>query len=556
MKRIFLFILPFLLPAAVFSAATEWTSNPQGGVRLIAPYNVALQEGPIQFGFHFKTAPGWVVYWKDSGDVGFPPKFDFKGSRGFKNPEILWPRPKYFLLPGDIKEYGYEGEVVYPVKATAVREGNLLHIVADVSYLTCRESCIPYRYTLTLDVPKGDTAQIDPEIDVLLLKYIAQVPPAQENVLASLRPERVHLDDSPAAGGLGWMLLLGFLGGLILNVMPCVLPVLSIKLVGLLQHGGRDRRIVARDALASTAGILFSFIVGAGLIILAQRAGAAVGWGVQFQSPGFVAFLTALVALFALNLWGVFEINLPPALTRVGALGQSDEGPLSFFVSGMFATLLATPCSAPFLGTAMGFALSQTPGVILAIFTAAGLGMSLPYIVLTIFPKALRWLPKPGRWMGRLKIFLGLLLAGTALWLSWVFVQQVGWVKSAPITAGPIEWVPFEEEKIDSWVASGKAVFVDVTAEWCLTCKVNERFVLQDPEVVAEFKKRGVVMMLADWTNQDTGIGRYLAKHGRAGIPFYALYRPGREPVLFSELLRKKHVLRELEALTPSDSSR
>jgi thiol:disulfide interchange protein len=549
MKRLFILFSLLASTSSLQGAASEWMTNPEGKVRLIAPYATAPQEGPITFGFQFVPATGWVVYWKHPGDVGFPPKFDFKGSRGFKNPEILWPRPKYFILPGDIKEYGYDQEVVYPVKAQATREGKTLHITADVRYLTCRESCIPYRYTLTLDVPKTDAAQPDPEIEPLIQKFISQVPPEGEDVLASLRPEKIHLEEAGSSMNLGWMLLLGFAGGLILNIMPCVLPVLSIKLFGLLQHGGRDRRIVARDALASVAGIVFSFIAGGGIVILAQKAGAAVGWGVQFQSPGFIAFLIAVLVLFTLNLWGVFEINLPPALTRLGALGQEDEGPLSFFISGMFATLMATPCSAPFLGTAMGFALSQSPGVILAVFTAAGVGMSFPYIALAVFPKTLQWLPKPGAWMGRIKIFLGILLAGTAIWLGWVFVQQVGWVKSAPITAGPIEWVPFDERKIDTLVSSGQSVFVDVTAEWCLTCKVNERLVLRDADVVAEFKRRGVVMMLADWTNQDSDIGRYLAKHGRAGIPFYAFYHPNREPVLFSELLRKKHVLRELKAL-------
>src|SRR5258708_6405667 len=227
--------------------------------------------------------------------------------------------------------------------AQATGDTHTLHIVADVNYLTCRESCIPHRYTLTLDVPQADTPQSDPVTESLLQRFLSQVPPEGEDVIASLQPA------SQGPSGIGWMALLGFLGGILLNIMPCVLPVLSIKLFGLLGHGGQERRIVIRDSLASAAGIVFSFLAGGTLLVFFKAAGKAVGWGIQFQDPRFVAFLAVVLILFALNLWGVFEIHLPPVLARIGAVAQDDEGPLSYFVSGMFATLLATPCSAPFL---------------------------------------------------------------------------------------------------------------------------------------------------------------------------------------------------------------
>jgi thiol:disulfide interchange protein len=546
MKNWALFFIFLSCSAGLHGATSPWHTNPQGKVRLITAGSTASAENPFQLGVQFQPAPGWVVYWKNAGDAGFAPKFDFQGSKGFANPEILWPRPRLFVLPGDIKEYGYEREVVYPVRASRTGD-SAINVRLDLRYLTCKESCVPYHYTLALDLPAGPSKP-DTEAAALIQKFESQVPKESDaQLIASLKPERLQ---PPAASGTSqtlWVIvLLAFLGGVLLNVMPCVLPVLSIKLFGLLQHGGQDRRVVIRDALASAAGIVFSFMVGGFLIIAAKETGKAVGWGIQFQNPIFVLFLIVLVLLFALNLWGIFEIPLPNALSRVGSIGQDDEGPLSYFVSGMFATLLATPCSAPFLGTAMGFALTQSAGTILLIFLSSALGLSFPYFVLAVVPSALLWLPRPGAWMAKLKAVLGLLLAGTGIWLGWIFVQQVGWIKPAIETSGPIHWVPFKEVDIQRTVDSGKPVFVDVTAAWCLTCKVNERLVIDNPEVVAEFNRRGIVMMRADWTNQDAAIGEYLKKFGRAGIPFYALYYPKQDPIVFSELLTSSKLLSQL----------
>ena len=402
------------------------------------------------------------------------------------------------------------------------------------------------------------------------------------------------------------MVLLGLLGGLILNIMPCVLPVLSIKLFGLLQHSGEDRRIIARDALASAAGIVVSFIIGGGIAILAKAAGAAVGWGVQFQDPRFVALLAVIVTFFALNLWGVFEITLPPALAHLGAVSREDEGAASYFVSGMFATLLATPCSAPFLGTAMGFALSQSTGMTLAIFSAAGIGMAIPYLCLAVFPHALHWLPKPGVWMLHVRVVLGFFLAATVVWLGYVLAAQVdavgltyfylgllsigflSWLKELLITSrargsrplrwtiwalmavlvlgmmhsveahrqsspassasggGLLAWRAFDTQEIARELRAGHSVFVDVTADWCFTCKVNEKTVLETAPIVRALQERGVVLMRADWTNRNPVIGDFLKSFNRYGIPFYVFYKPGQKPIVLSEFLTKGKVLKAL----------
>lgn len=404
-----------------------------------------------------------------------------------------------------------------------------------------------------------------------------------------------------AGPGLGLVLLLALLGGLILNAMPCVLPVLSLKVFGLVRSAGQGRTQVVSGALATTAGILVSFWVLAGVAVAARAAGTAAGWGTQFQRPGFVAFLAVVMVLFTLNLWGLFEITLPWRVAQAAG-SHTREGAAGHFATGLFATLMATPCSAPFLGPAVGFALAQEPPAVAAVFTAIGLGMSLPYLLLAAWPGTARLLPRPGTWMDTLRGAMGFLLAGAAVWLLWVLGSQVSpqrvaaielailglglvvWLRHrltptsalrrvaavavlaatvAPLllaaaadpanapraagkTPGLIAWVPFDRARAEALAASGTAVFVDVTADWCLTCKVNERLVLETPDVARAFTANGVVPMKADWTNQDEPIRRFLAEHGRYGIPFYLLYRPGREPYVFSELLTRDGLIERL----------
>lgn len=227
-----------------------------------------------------------------------------------------------------------------------------------------------------------------------------------------------------ARRGLVAILLLGLVGGLLLNAMPCVLPVLSLKVMGLVKSAGGGRRGVTVAALATAAGILVSFWALAGAAALAKLAGASVGWGVQFQEPIFVVFLTLVVTLFSLNLWGLFEVSLPARLAGWTG-GGGGEGLAGHFTAGLFATLLATPCSAPFLGTAVGFGLSQSPLMIFIVFTAVGCGMALPYFALAIAPRAVGILPKPGPWMDRFRVLMGFFLAAAAVWLLYVLSSQI-----------------------------------------------------------------------------------------------------------------------------------
>jgi suppressor for copper-sensitivity B len=391
---------------------------------------------------------------------------------------------------------------------------------------------------------------------------------------------------SPSESGISlWkMLFFAFLGGLILNIMPCVLPVLSIKLMSILSHSGDTRSVITRGMLLSSGGIVTSFLLLASAALIAKSAGASIGWGVQFQEPAFVAFLALVVFLFGLNLWGVFEVTLPSSVST-GAVKASQRG---HFTQGMLATLLATPCSAPFLGSAVGFAFASPAPIVFSIFFALGLGMSAPYLTLAAFPKAVRFLPKPGAWMEKAKGFFGFLLMATVIWLMFVLSGQIdtislalvwiglllvaliiwgkqalapyasfftsaaglatvalvvgasaltiqwavdgrsnGRAKAISTSQAGIQWRAFSERAIQQSLDEGKVVFVDVTADWCWTCKLNEKLFLETDEVVSLLNENNIVALQADWTNRSKEIGDFLARYGRSGIPFYIVYYGG-----------------------------
>ena len=534
---------------------------------------------------------GWHVHSnKPTLDYLIPTVLDLELPAGWPEETIQYPQAEiqtFTFAEEPLAVYDGDVEILAEVTIPAGVPAGAFPVKASLRYQACDDSqCLPpvtTQATVQLTVGPGGRP----------VEHAAfQAPPAGP---ATAPPA----ETPPAApAGLAWMLILALFGGLILNAMPCVLPVLSLKVFGLVRSAGHGRAEVVRGTLATSAGILVSFWALALAAIAARGAGAAVGWGVQFQRPGFVAFLAVVVVLFCLNLWGLFEITLPTRLAQVGAAGPR-EGAAGHFASGLFATLMATPCSAPFLGTAIGFALSQPAPVILAIFTAVGLGMSLPYLMLAAAPGTARFLPRPGAWMDTVRGVMGFLLAAAAVWLFYVLSSQMSpervaavqlgllglalftWLRhrgftgaalrgaagagmvmaavvtlalaigsggtaraeQAAATNGLIRWEPFDRAKAEQLAGDGRLVFVDVTADWCFTCKVNERLVLNTPEVAGLFTEHEVVPMKADWTNRNDEIGNFLAEHGRFGIPFYLLYRPGQKPHVFSELLTQETVL-------------
>lgn len=422
---------------------------------------------------------------------------------------------------------------------------------------------------------------------------------------------------APAASGgitLWKALLYGFLGGLILNLMPCVLPVISLKIFGFIKQAGDDPRKIFRHGLAFVAGI-FAWFLGLGLLIVAlQAAGNQVTWAFQFQNPWFNLVISAIVFVFALNLFGVFEIVLPGKASTALSEASSQDGYGGSFSQGVFATLLATPCTAPFLGTALGFAFSQSAFVILAMFGSVALGMSAPYFLLSAQPAWMKILPRPGAWMERVKQFMGFPLLAVLPWLLYILGNQKGldgviwalvfllalalacwiygtfcgpmssartraiallavvliavgggWVSLAKFSAsartesssanaaGGIPWQPFSQKALDDLLAEGKPVFVDFTADWCISCKFNERTAIDVPAVRAAFEKDGIVPVKADWTNANPEITAALKKFGRVGVPFYVLYPAGKpdQPITLPELLTEQIVLDALAKARP-----
>jgi len=399
------------------------------------------------------------------------------------------------------------------------------------------------------------------------------------------------------------ILALAVLGGLILNLMPCVLPVLSIKLLGVVGHGGGETRTVRLSFIASALGIVFAFMVLAAALVALKAGGMAIGWGIQFQQPWFLIAMVLVVTAFACNLWGFFEFRLPMWVGDLGEHSSHVHGLGGHFLQGALATLLATPCSAPFLGTAVGFALARGSVEIFSVFAALGLGLSLPYLCVAAFPGMATRLPKPGPWMVTMKRVLGFALAATGVWLlsvltvsaglqtaafvgaltvagvALLFVsrRQTGRSASALLAAavlaaflapgwlgersGPKEieslfvyggqsqkfdglWTAFDEAAIPKHVAAGKTVFVDVTAEWCITCLVNKGLVLGNDKVLAALRRDNVIVMQADWTRPDPAISSYLARHERYGIPFNAVYGPkAPKGIMLPELLSQDAVL-------------
>jgi suppressor for copper-sensitivity B len=402
----------------------------------------------------------------------------------------------------------------------------------------------------------------------------------------------------PIAIGFAAALGIALLGGLILNLMPCVLPVISIKLLNFVGQGGAARARIRRNFLASAAGIVVSFVGLAVVLIGLKSAGATVGWGIQFQQPAFLIFMALVVTLFAANLWGWFEIRLPGAVSVAPGSAPHEERARGAFLTGVLATLLATPCSAPFVGTAVGFALAQGPAEILAVFVALGVGLAAPYILVAAVPGLAARMPRPGFWMVRLRAVLGFALVATALWLLSVLAAQVslggaiavgaalaailgvlwsvrttrgapGWIgrvaalalallvfvvpgrfasppatltAAAPTAAGA--WRPFDVQAIETLVRDGRVVFVDVTADWCITCQVNKAAVVSRGEVAARLADGRVVPMRADWTRPNDEIARYLANFGRYGIPFNVVYGPAApEGIPLPEILTSDAVL-------------
>ncbi|QDK20739.1 DUF255 domain-containing protein [Leclercia adecarboxylata] len=412
--------------------------------------------------------------------------------------------------------------------------------------------------------------------------------------------QQLRVDISPSTT-LWQIVVVALAGGLILNLMPCVLPVLGIKLASLMTLAESSRRQTRLRFLATAAGIIFSFLVLAAVITGLRLSGAWIGWGFQFQSPWFIATMVLVTWIFCFSLAGLLEIRLPSGLsTRLATAGGNGIG--GSFLEGAFATLLATPCTAPFLGTAVTFALAAPVHQLWLIFLVLGVGMSLPWLVISIAPGVARWLPKPGPWMAKLRLVLVLLMLGSCLWLMSLLVKEWGaryvlivgglmvafflfrcaqampnhkenlrslvfgvlfgaglYAFLAPQPQGkadsPLNWQPLSEAALSEALDARKRVLVDITADWCLNCRVNEVLVLHRPEVIAALNRDDVVLLQGNWSQPSAEIEQFLRRYGASGIPFNAIFGPAiPQGHVLPSLLSKDALLTTLTRANPAPS--
>lgn len=583
---------------------------------LLADTQAIVPGKPFIAGLLLRMEPGWHTYWQNPGDSGIATSIKWQLPPGFEAKEIQWPVPDLTFEEGDLLTHTYSKEVLLlvPITVPANISAQAFTFSAKVSWLACKESCVPGDANVELALPVASSAT--PANENLFSKYKARLPrpvalsglkvktaiengtfvldlsgaeeAAQLFPIANAGQSFSHVSEQPLPGGgkrftfkmesgqststtavlavgqgdgrQGWIVewqpkpapaaaatdgkprwllfIFGFLGGLILNIMPCVLPVIALKILGFVHQAGQSPQRVFRLGLAFVAGVFTWFLALAGLVVLMKTAGHQINWAFQFQNPVFVLVMFGIVLVFALNLLGAFELVLPSkANTKLNQL-VGHEGYWGAFLHGVFATLLATPCTAPFLAPALGFALGQPAPIIFAMFAVIAAGMSLPYFLLTARPAWLRYLPRPGIWMVRLKQIMGVLLLATAVWLGGISYRQ---------------WLPRTGEafsvQLEKALAGKRIVFVDFTADWCVNCKVNERLVLNSQAVQNAFKDKDVLFLKADWTRGDADITALLKRFGRAGVPLYVIYPANdrNSPIVLPELLSRDTVLEALE---------
>ena len=480
-----------------------------------------------------------------------------------------------------------------PQAVTPTAKGLILDLKKDASL-----TAAPAQLKGVLELAGGKNYEID-----AMRAAIAVPPPSGGASFGVAGMEKADEAAPPAApafavGRLLSTVLFAFLGGILLNLMPCVFPVLFLKGLALVQSGAEERHKLRMHGLVYTAGILVSFWALVALLLGLRAAGATLGWGFQFQSPVFLALMAALLFFLGLSLAGQFEIGL--TLTSTGGSLAAKQGYAGSFFTGVLAVIVATPCTAPFMGAAIGYALAASAAITFAVFTALALGLAAPYVALTLQPAWTRLLPRPGAWMDILKQAVSVPIFATVIWLAWVLAQAYGatlvaallgiflllaiagwflgraqgrhWATIAAAVllvaavaaciAAPRElavapamlssensaprigavhsavWQPWSADEVQRDLAAGQPVFVDFTAAWCLSCQANERVALDQPEVMRALGERDVALFKADWTREDPAITEALAELGRSGVPVYALYAPGQTtPTLLPQVL-------------------
>ncbi len=610
--RFLLAALVALLTTATLHAQSFGLSGQKAPAKvtasLVSEVTTAAPGQPFQILVKLEHVPGAHTYGKvlPPEIIGKPTRLIWTLPDGWKMDELPWPPVHPFKGVDGSPSEGYEGTVYLPAQLTppaSASPGSKADLIVKVDALVCDDkTCTPFKQEATLALPLAATAAKDPAQAALFAAGTPPQPSAPTTVPAQPEEQKTPPADAALATAptpassptFAFIMLSAFIGGLILNIMPCVFPVLGIKVVGVVQQAGGDRRHVVMHGLVYTLGILLSFWALGGLVVALGK-----GWGFQLQSAAFTYSLAAFFLVFGLNMAGVFEIGA--SAVGVGSDLQARHGLGGSFFSGLLATLVSTPCSAPFLGTALGFAVKLPAPQAMLLFTLIGLGLASPFLLLSAFPGLVRALPRPGAWMESFKQGMSFLLFGTVFYMLWVLTGMVegipllwlmlslaviglgcwiygrwslphkpartraiavmlalaaiggglwlGWPakQQKSHTAGTtleygLEWQPWSDVGVRELIAAGKPVYIDFTAKWCLTCQVNKR-VYSDPRLQQLFKDKGVVTLKADYTNEDPAILAAFTALGRGAIPVNALYIPGQQaPLILPELLTVENV--------------
>ena len=625
MKNIFLALS--ILWSSFLLANTVETGHAKAS--LITNLQSSSQES-FFVGVRLEMQDGWHTYWENPGDSGNPFNARWSTDAGVIIENVSWPTPQTIPYP-PLMTYGYEGDVVFPFQVFRSLDTELTEISLDFDFLICADICIPEKATLTLDLTSASSSDLlDQAISALPTKLIttksyvkadelkvtfrspkefssAYIFPRQSNLFAytpnqaitkideniyeitlplvqdeiesfsgiiSLDGQGFQFEEQIAsAGGMSlWQaIFFALIGGLILNLMPCVFPVISLKVLSFVSMGGGDHAKIRNHALAFVGGVIFTFLSIATALMIIRSTGSMIGWGYQLQSPIVVGILTLIMLGIGMVL--LTNINIASGLTNIGSSMQNKNDYSGSFFTGALAVVVASPCTAPFMGAALGYALLQPSFATLPIFLSLGLGFASPYLILAVKPQWISALPKSGPWMETLKQFFAFPMIATALWLMWVFMLQTSgdaliqllilglslglaiWMIAA--FQGRWKWIgliltfiasiqifnnlPNNTDKTtlsveaDSWSlstesdlqANNQAYLINFTAAWCITCQTNEKVALARTTVQDYLAEQNIKYIKADWTNRNEDIAIGLAKYERSGIPLYIFWKPG-----------------------------
>ena len=666
--KFFIYTILFSLVASYSMAlSSDWSVGETSKLRLISAYSQNDSKN-FMIGLEYQMDPGWKTYWKSPGDGGFAQSISWENSTNVKNVNILWPTPIEFEILG-LTSLGYQNDIIFPLEIELEDELKNTFLNLHITFLICKEICIPGDATIFLEIPSGEkkltnnyydlekalsllpkedfngsylkkinfnvfnddthsTIQLIFESDknfvspkiflhspfgLPVIKNSLNYSNDSKKITANFKFDKdlisknnfplevsisdvnhnfkqvlnVEVNDKPLRSKINqtfiYYILISLLAGLILNVMPCVFPVLSIKLMSVFSSNEHNARV---SFVTTALGIISSFVLLGLIFLLLQYFKVSIAWGMQFQQPYFLIFISLIIFLFMMNMFGQFEITLPPQISNLSFFGTTNNKNTKDFFNGFFATLMATPCSAPFVGTAITAAFTQSYAIGISIFLFMGVGMSLPYLLIALFPKLINYLPKPGKWMIYIKYLLGLLLLATVLWLFnillnffnyyfiislIIFFLLLSYRQKIPFQKNIIsvivllvifssssfsffqqnrvfeiekDWLNFYDITLDKLINENKIVFLDITADWCATCQFNKINVLNSEKIISLFKENDVTLIRADWTKPNDKINLFLEKYDRFGIPFNAFFSPNfPEGILLSELLSEKEMI-------------